>query len=141
MASAADVLIENYVPGKLDRLGLGYDDLSRLNPRLVYLSLTGYGSTGKYRDRAGYDVIAASMGGLLHITGPADGDPCKVGVAVTDLATGLYAKGAILAALLQREKTGRGQRVECDLLATQVSTPIVSDTCGSLTDGPCNCSV
>ncbi|OQR78608.1 succinate--hydroxymethylglutarate CoA-transferase-like [Tropilaelaps mercedesae] len=121
LAASSDVLIENFLPGKLDQLGIGYSDLNKVNSKLIYVSVTGYGTDGKYRDRAGYDVIAASMGGLLHITGPADGDPCKVGIAMTDLATGLYAKGAILTALLQRAKTGRGQKIECDLLASQVS--------------------
>ncbi|XP_018495790.1 succinate--hydroxymethylglutarate CoA-transferase [Galendromus occidentalis] len=121
LAETSDILIENFVPGKLEKLGLGYEQLREINPKLVYLSLTGFGTQGKYKDRAGYDVIAASMGGLLHITGPLDGEPCKVGVAVTDLATALYAKGAILTALLQRIKTGRGQKIECDLLGTQVS--------------------
>lgn len=80
----------------------------------------GYGQKGPYRERAGYDVIAASMGGLLHITGPHGGEPCKVGVAITDLATGLYAHGAVMAALLQRNRTGKGQWVNCNLFSTQV---------------------
>ncbi|KAJ8025277.1 Succinate--hydroxymethylglutarate CoA-transferase [Holothuria leucospilota] len=88
--------------------------------RFCGLITTGFGSDGPYAHRSGYDVVAAAMGGLMHITGPEGGDPCRVGVAMTDLATGLYAKGAILAALYQREKTGIGQRIDCDLLSTQV---------------------
>ncbi|KAL3207659.1 hypothetical protein MRX96_010130 [Rhipicephalus microplus] len=89
--------------------------------KIIYCSITGYGQKGPYRDRAGYDVIAASMGGLLHITGPRGGEPCKVGVAITDLATGLYAHGAVMAALLQRNRTGKGQWINCNLFSTQVS--------------------
>lgn len=127
LAASSDVLIENYLPDELEQHGIGYEALSKINPKLIYLSLTGYGGFCKYRNRAGYDVIAASMGGLMHITGPADGKPCKVGVAMTDLATGLYAKAAILTALLQRVKTGRGQKIECDLLASQVLCFTIQD--------------
>lgn len=102
LAAKSDVVIENFLPGTMDKLGIGYDQLSETNQRLIYCSITGYGNTGPYKDRGGYDVIAASLGGLLHITGQQNGDPCKVGVAMTDLATGLYAHGAILAAILQR---------------------------------------
>ena len=121
LAAKCDVLVENYVPGKLDEFGLGYEDIKKVAPQLVYCSLTGFGTVGPYSKRPGYDVIAASIGGLLHITGPTDGEPCKVGVAVVDLATGLYAHGAIMAALLQRTRTGRGQKIDCNLLSTQVS--------------------
>ncbi|XP_020287031.1 succinate--hydroxymethylglutarate CoA-transferase [Pseudomyrmex gracilis] len=121
LAKTCDVLVENYVPGKLNGIGLGYQDLAKIAPRLIYCSLTGYGSQGPYASRPGYDVIAASLGGLLHITGPKDGPPCKVGVAMTDLATGLYAHGAIMAALLQRTTTNRGQWIQCNLLSTQVA--------------------
>ncbi|XP_066582880.1 succinate--hydroxymethylglutarate CoA-transferase [Prorops nasuta] len=124
LAKKSDILIENYVPGKLASMGLGYDEISKVAPKIIYCSLTGYGSEGPLANRPGYDVIAASMGGLLHITGPQDGPPCKVGVAVTDLATGLYAHGAIMAALIQRQKTGKGQWIECNLLATQVASLI-----------------
>ncbi|KAM7364721.1 succinyl-CoA:glutarate CoA-transferase [Cochliomyia hominivorax] len=121
LAKKCDVLVENYVPGKLDELGLGYKQMKEIAPHLIYCSLTGYGSVGPYAKRPGYDVIAASMGGLLHITGERDGPPSKVGVAVTDVATGLYAHGAILAALLQRQRTNQGQKIDVNLLSTQVS--------------------
>lgn len=121
LARHSDVLVENYVPGKLSAMGLGYEQLQEVNPRLIYCSVTGYGATGPYSQRPGYDVIAASMGGLLHITGAPDGPPAKVGVAVTDLATGLYAHGAIMAALLQRQKTDRGQKIDVNLLSTQLA--------------------
>ncbi|XP_017865473.1 PREDICTED: succinate--hydroxymethylglutarate CoA-transferase [Drosophila arizonae] len=118
LVSKCDVLVENYVPGTLERYGLGYEQLREANPRLIYCTISGYGSVGPYAKRPGYDVIASSMGGLLHITGQPDGPPSKVGVAVTDVATGLYAHGAILAALLQRERTQRGQKIDVDLLST-----------------------
>lgn len=122
MAAHCDVLVENYVPGKLAEYHLGYEQLRAECPHLIYCSITGYGPTGPYAQRPGYDVIAASIGGLCHITGAADGPPAKVGVAMTDMATGLYAHGAILAALLQRSRTGRGQKIDVDLLSTQVAS-------------------
>ncbi|XP_053974952.1 succinate--hydroxymethylglutarate CoA-transferase isoform X1 [Hylaeus volcanicus] len=124
LAKKSDVLVENYVPGKLKQLALGYEDISKVAPHLIYCSLTGYGYEGPYANRPGYDVIAASVGGLMHITGPKDGPPCKVGVAVTDLATGLYAHGAIVTALYQRTRTNKGQWIQCNLLATQVASLI-----------------
>jgi succinate--hydroxymethylglutarate CoA-transferase len=121
LAKKSDVLVENYIPGKLDEYDLGYEQLKKVAPELIYCSITGYGNVGPYRKRPGYDVIAASMGGLLHITGNEDGPPCKVGVAMTDIATGLYAHGAILAALLHRMKTGQGQKIDVNLFSTQVA--------------------
>lgn len=124
LAAKCDVLVENYVPGKLDAMQLGYERLRKVSPGLIYCSITGYGPDGPYSKRPGYDVIAASVGGLLNITGPRDGEPAKVGVAVTDLATGLYAHGAIMAALIKRARTGRGQKIDCNLLSTQVASLI-----------------
>ncbi|GFO40841.1 succinate--hydroxymethylglutarate coa-transferase-like [Plakobranchus ocellatus] len=122
MAAVSDVLVENYIPGKLSKQGLGYPELSKLFPRLIYCSITGYGQTGSYASRAGYDVIVSGTGGLMHITGPAGGEPCKVGVAITDLSTGLYAVSAILASLLARQTTGHGQHIDCNLLSTNVAS-------------------
>jgi succinate--hydroxymethylglutarate CoA-transferase len=121
LAKNCDVLVENYVPGKLDKMGLGYETLKKIAPQLIYCSVTGYGPKGPYKTRPGYDVIAASVGGMVHITGPEDGAPCKPGVAMTDIATGLYAHGAILAALLNRTHTGKGQKIDCNLLSTQIA--------------------
>lgn len=121
LAKKCDVLVENYVPGKLNEMKLGYEDLKKIAPGLIYCSVTGHGSVGPYSQRPGYDVIASSIGGMLHITGSKDGPPAKVGVAMCDIATGLYAHGAILAALLQRQKTGRGQKIDANLFSTQVS--------------------
>lgn len=121
LVEKCDVLVENFVPGKLDKLRLGYDQLKAKVPRLIYCSLTGFGNQGPYKFKPGLDVIAASVGGLWQITGPYGGEPCKPGVAMTDIATGLYAHGAILAALYERNKTGKGQKIDCNLLSTQVA--------------------
>ncbi|CAN7941139.1 unnamed protein product, partial [Ixodes pacificus] len=121
LATSCDVFMDNYLPGKLDTLGLGYEDIKAVAPQIVYCSVTGFSPRGPYGHRAGYDVVAASMGGLMHITGPANGEPCKVGVAITDICTGLYAHGAVMAALLQRQTTGKGQWINCNLLSTQVA--------------------
>ncbi|KAG0221942.1 hypothetical protein BGX31_009462 [Mortierella sp. GBA43] len=122
LVQKADVFVENYVPGKLDQLGLGYKQLSAINPRLIYASITGYGQTGPYANRPGYDVMIEAEAGLMYITGEEHGPPVKVGVAVTDLTTGLYAHAGVLAALFARNRTGRGQHVDCSLLESQVAT-------------------
>lgn len=131
LAAKSDVLIQNFLPGVLDKYGLGYDDLRQINPRLIYVTLTGYGPDGPDARKPGYDVIVSARGGLMGITGEAGGPPCKVGVAVTDLATGLSAFASIMAALWARERGGAtattaattcpGQRIDVSLLETQVS--------------------
>jgi len=125
LAAGSDVLIENYKVGTLGRYGLGYEQLAAVNPALVYCSITGFGQTGPYADRAGYDYIVQGMGGLMSITGERDdrpgGGPQKVGVAVADLTTGLYATIGILAALNHRNHSGRGQHVDLALLDAQVA--------------------
>ncbi|OCF36651.1 L-carnitine dehydratase/bile acid-inducible protein F [Kwoniella heveanensis BCC8398] len=118
----ADVLVENYVPGKLEKFGLGYGTVRKLNPRLVYCSITGYGSSGPYAQAPGYDVVIEAEAGLMHITGEKGGKPVKVGVAVTDVLTGHYAQSGILAALLKRGITGKGSRVECSLFESQIAS-------------------
>ncbi|KAM8822664.1 succinyl-CoA:glutarate CoA-transferase isoform 2-T2 [Spinachia spinachia] len=121
LAAVCDVLVENFLPGKLPRLGLGYEQLCEVNPGLVYCSISGYGQTGPQAQSPGYDSIASAVSGMMHITGSEDGEPVRPGVAMTDLATGLYAHGAVMAALLQRHKTGRGVHIDCNLLSSQVS--------------------
>ncbi|XP_037983133.1 succinate--hydroxymethylglutarate CoA-transferase isoform X5 [Motacilla alba alba] len=121
LAAASDVFVENFVPGKLAEMGLGYEDIKRIAPHIVYCSITGYGQTGPVVQRGGYDSIAAAVSGLMHITGHEDGEPVRPGVAMTDLATGLYTYGAIMAGLLQRYKTGKGLHIDCNLLSTQVA--------------------
>ena len=115
LAAEADVLLENYKVGGLKKYGLDYDSLRALNPGLVYCSITGFGQTGPYAELPGYDYIVQGMSGLMSITGPADGEPHKVGVAVTDLFTGLYAANAVQAALLSRYRTGEGQHIDMAL--------------------------
>ncbi|KAG0348316.1 hypothetical protein BGZ54_004673, partial [Gamsiella multidivaricata] len=122
LVKEVDVFVENYIPGKLAKMGLGYKALRAINPRLVYASITGYGQTGPYAGRPGYDVMIEAEAGLMYITGEEHGPPVKVGVAVTDLTTGLYAHAGILAALFARNRTGRGQHVDCSLLESQVAT-------------------
>jgi crotonobetainyl-CoA:carnitine CoA-transferase CaiB-like acyl-CoA transferase len=121
LAASADVFIENYLVGKLASYGLDYERLRAINPRLVYCSITGFGQTGRYRDRPGYDFIFQAMGGMMSITGEPDGTPQKVGVAFSDLMTGMYATVAILAALRHRDATGRGQYIDLALLDVQVA--------------------
>jgi crotonobetainyl-CoA:carnitine CoA-transferase CaiB-like acyl-CoA transferase len=119
-----DVFVENFKVGDMARYGLDYASLSALNPKLVYCSVTGFGQTGPYRERAGYDYAVQGMGGLMSVTGERDdlgGGPQKVGVAVADLFTGMYATVAILAALRHAERTGEGQQVDMALLDTQVA--------------------
>jgi crotonobetainyl-CoA:carnitine CoA-transferase CaiB-like acyl-CoA transferase len=117
----SDVVIENFTPGTMDGLGIGYESLSAVNPKIIYCSITGFGPDGPYSGCAGYDLAVSAFGGLMGITGEPDGPPVKVGVAITDVATGISAQGAICAALYAREKSGRGQRIDLSLLETQVS--------------------
>ncbi|HZR11524.1 MAG TPA: CaiB/BaiF CoA-transferase family protein [Myxococcales bacterium] len=121
LSARSDVLLENYKVGALARYGLDAPRLLAENPRLVYCSITGFGQTGPYRDRAGYDFLVQGMGGLMSITGASDGEPMKVGVAITDILTGMYAATAVLAALVQRERSGRGQHIDLALLDVQVA--------------------
>jgi len=121
LAKVSDVLVHNFTPGLMDRFGLGYEALHEKNPRLVYASLSAYGQDGPYRDRPGYDMVLSAVGGLMYITGEQDGPPCKVGVAITDVLTGVYASGAITSALLWRERSGQGQHLDVSLLDAQVS--------------------
>ncbi|HEX6750489.1 MAG TPA: CoA transferase [Longimicrobium sp.] len=115
LAADADVLVENFAPGTLERAGLGYDELAALNPRLVWCSITGYGSDGPEAGRPGYDFAVQARAGWMAITGEPEGDPMKVGVAIVDVLTGQNAAVAILAALREREASGRGQRIEVTL--------------------------
>jgi formyl-CoA transferase len=125
LAAVSDVVIENYKVGALRKYGLDYASLSAVNPGLVYCSITGFGQTGPWSHRAGYDFIIQGLGGLMSVTGEADdrpgGGPQKVGVAVADLFTGMYATQAIIAALFHRERTGEGQHLDLALLDVQVA--------------------
>mgnify|MGYP003325874649 CR=1 FL=1 len=121
LISKCDVLIENFKVGGLSKLGLGYEDIKQEFPSLVYCSVTGFGQTGPYASRAGYDFLAQGLGGIMSITGDPDGEPMKVGVGIADVMTGMYASTAILAALRHKDATGEGQHIDTCLLDTQVS--------------------
>ena len=121
IAAQADVVLENFRPGTLERFGLALDDLRTLNPRLISLTISGMGASGPDHIRPGYDFILQASGGLMAITGPQEGPPSKVGVAVVDLTTGMLAANAILAALYARERTGIGQHIDISLLESQVA--------------------
>jgi crotonobetainyl-CoA:carnitine CoA-transferase CaiB-like acyl-CoA transferase len=121
LAARSDVLIENFKVGGLKKYGLDYPTLSALNPRLVYCSVTGFGQTGPYAERAGYDYLMQGMSGFMDITGEPDGPPQRAGVAISDLFTGLYGVIAIEAALISRERTGRGQHLDMALLDTSAA--------------------
>jgi len=122
LAKHCDVLVENFKVGGLKKYGLDYDSLKAINPKLVYCSITGFGQTGPYAERAGYDFMIQAMGGMMSVTGDADGEPMKIGVALADVLTGLYASNAIQAALIHQLKTGEGQYIDMALLDVQVAT-------------------
>lgn len=124
LAAVSDVLVENFKPGTTERWGLDFPRLAANNPGLIYCSITGYGQTGPYRDRPGYDFALQAESGLMSITGPIEGPPSKVGVAIVDLLAGLFASHAILAALHFRTKTGRGQHIDIGLLDVAVASLI-----------------
>jgi crotonobetainyl-CoA:carnitine CoA-transferase CaiB-like acyl-CoA transferase len=116
-----DILVENFRAGTLEDWGLDYEQLQDLKPDLIYCTVTGYGYTGPYRDRPGYDFVVQAMGGFMSVTGPEDGEPYRAGIAIADLASGIYASNAVLASLFARERTGRGQRIDISLLDCQVA--------------------
>src|SRR5262245_31968729 len=120
LALRSDVLIENFKVGGLAKFGLDYASLAKDNPRLIYCSITGFGQNGPYAPRAGYDLIIQGMGGIMSITGAADGEPMRMGVAFADVFTGVYSALAIVSAIAQRERTGRGSHIDMALLDTQV---------------------
>lgn len=126
LAAGCDIVLENFKVGGLARYGLDYDSLKAVNPGIIYCSITGFGQTGPYRQRAGYDFLIQGMGGLMSVTGEADdqpgGGPMKVGVAIVDIFTGMYATTAVLAALANRERSGIGQYIDLALFDVQVAT-------------------
>lgn len=124
----ADILVENYKVGGLSSYGLAYDQIKERFPRLVYCSITGFGQTGPYATRAGYDFLIQGMGGIMSLTGEPEGQPIKVGVGIADVMTGMYATVGILAALRHRDETGIGQQIDVSLLDTQVAWLINAGT-------------
>ena len=136
LVKKSDVLIENYKVGNLARYGLAYEDLKKINPELIYCSVTGFGQTGPYAERPGYDFVFQGMGGMMSITGECDGEPGggpqKVGIPIVDYLTGLYASIALTAAIAHRERTGQGQFIDMALLDTAVAvnvTQVISYFC------------
>jgi len=121
MLPECDAVCHNFKVGGLDKYGLGYDEIHAEFPDLVYLHITGFGRTGPYAKRAGYDMLAQGMGGIMSLTGPVDGDPYKVGVGIADVMCGMYASSALLAALRHRDKTGQGQLIDLALFDAQIA--------------------
>ena len=121
LIAKGDVLVDNFKTGTLSRWGLDYETLQEIRPGLIYCTVTGYGYTGPYSSRPGYDLIVQATGGFMSITGPENGDPSRAGVAIADISTGMFAANAILAALYSREQTGKGQRIDMSLLDSQVA--------------------
>ena len=121
LVDGADILIENMRPGVMDKLGLGYATLSKRNPRLIYAAISGFGQTGPYASRGGFDLIAQGMSGLISTNGPAEGPPYRLPIAISDVAAGMFLAFGILAAVESRHKSGRGQMVETSLLEAAIS--------------------
>lgn len=134
LAAKADILVENFKPGDLDRYGLGYASLSAANPRLIYCSITGFGQSGPNVHRAGYDFLVQGEAGLMSLTGEADGPPLKAGVGVADILTGMYATVGILAAVHARHVSGTGQHIDVALMDAQIAM-LINQGVGYLTDG------
>ena len=130
----ADVVVENFRPGVMERLGIGYEHLSKLKPSLIYCSISGHGGTGPYKDRGGFDLIAQGMSGLMSITGVPDGVPVKVGVPITDISAGILAANGVLCAYIHAQKTGQGQLVDTSLLEAGIAYTIWESS-GYFADG------
>lgn len=121
MVKKADVVLENYRPGTMEKFGLGYEELKKINPKIVYAACSGFGHTGPYMDKPAYDIIVQAMGGIMSITGPENGDPTRVGASVGDITAGLFAAIGVLLALYHRAETGEGQKVDVGMLDCQVA--------------------
>jgi len=135
MVEHADVVVENFKPGVMDKLGIGYEELKKINPRIIYAAISGFGQYGPYWERPGYDIVAQAMGGLMSITGFPDNPPTRVGSSVGDLSAGMYGALAIMMALYAREKTGKGQLVDVALMDAIFSfceTNVVRYTMGNI---------
>ena len=121
MVQKADVVVENYRPGTMEKFGLGYDELKKINPKLVYAACSGFGHTGPYMDKPAYDIIVQAMGGIMSITGEEGGEPTRVGASVGDVTAGMFTAYGIMLALFHRERTGQGQKVDVGMLDCQVA--------------------
>jgi CoA:oxalate CoA-transferase len=122
LAKWADIVVENFSPGVVDRLGVGYNDLKAINPRIIYGSISGFGQTGPYSQKPAYDLVCQAMGGYMTITGEADGKPYKLGTSIADASAGIHMAYALMAALYDREKTGVGQFIDVAMMDTVFST-------------------
>jgi crotonobetainyl-CoA:carnitine CoA-transferase CaiB-like acyl-CoA transferase len=118
LAANADVVIENFKVGGLEKFGLDYEGLKKVKPDLIYCSITGFGQSGPYASRGGYDFLLQGMGGIMHVTGQPEGPPTKVGISIVDILTGMYAANAVQAAIIRRQKTGEGAYIDCALIDT-----------------------
>lgn len=121
MVEKADIVLENYRPGTMERFGLGYDELKEVNPRIIYAACSGFGHTGPYSQKPGYDILAQAMGGIMSITGPEGGDPVRVGASIGDIIAGLFTAIGVLMALHHRNLSGEGQKVDVSMLDCQVA--------------------
>lgn len=117
----ADVVVENYRPGTMEKFGLSYEELKQINPKIIYAACSGFGHTGPYRDKPAYDIIVQAMGGIMSITGPENGDPTRVGASVGDVMAGMFTAYGVMMALFHRERTGEGQKVDVGMLDCQVA--------------------
>src|SRR3954463_12840176 len=133
LALASDVVVENFRPGVMAKLGLDYESLAAENPRLVYCSITGFGGPGAGAELPGYDLLVQALGGLMSVTGEPEGEPLKVGVALVDVLAGLFASVGILAAVRHRDRTGEGQLVEVDLLSSLLAALVNQASAHTLT--------
>jgi crotonobetainyl-CoA:carnitine CoA-transferase CaiB-like acyl-CoA transferase len=124
LALRADIVLENFRPGTVARLGLGYEDVRAINPRVIYCSISGFGQTGPYRERGGFDRVAQGMSGVMSINGEEDGPPLPLPIPISDIGTGMFAAIGILAALAARSRTGQGQHIDCSLLETPIAWSI-----------------
>lgn len=121
MVRHADVVVENYRPGTMEKFGLGYEELKAINPKLIYAACSGFGHTGPYRDKPAYDIIVQAMGGIMSITGPENGDPTRVGASVGDIIAGMFTAYGVMMALFHRERTGEGQKIDVGMLDCQLA--------------------
>jgi len=121
MVKYADVVLENYRPGTMEKFGLGYDELKKINPKIIYAACSGFGHSGPYQYKPAYDIIVQAMGGIMSITGPEGGEPCRVGASVGDIIAGMFTAYGVMMALYHREKTGEGQKVDVGMLDCQVA--------------------
>lgn len=121
MVAKCDVVLENYRPGTMEKFGLGYDVLKTINPRLIYAACSGFGHTGPYKDKPAYDIVVQAMGGIMSVTGPEGGEPCRVGASVGDIIAGMFTAYGVMMGLFHRERSGEGQKIDVGMLDCQVA--------------------